>query len=140
MDQIIYEVDDPVAVITLNRPSSLNAWTDQMGIEVRDAIERAERDPAVVGIVITGAGRAFCAGADMKVLQAATEGEYRDLPTDDAHPVGDDAPDFGGAYTYLLATSKPIIAAINGPVAGMAFPFVLCCDCLLYTSPSPRDS
>src|SRR5579875_1039543 len=56
-DQIIYEVDDPVAVITLNRPEALNAWTMRMAAEVRHAVYRAEKDPAVVGIVITGAGR-----------------------------------------------------------------------------------
>ena len=54
-EQILFEVDDPVAVITLNRPESLNAWTAQMANEVRDAIGRAERDPHVVGIVLTGA-------------------------------------------------------------------------------------
>src|SRR5579875_3224686 len=67
--QIIYEVDDPVAVITLNRPEALNAWTMRMAAEVRHAVYRAEADPAVVGIVITGAGRGFCAGADMNMLQ-----------------------------------------------------------------------
>ena len=67
-EQILYEVDDPVATITLNRPDQLNAWTPRMGIEVRHAVAAAERDPAVVGIVITGAGRGFCAGADMGTL------------------------------------------------------------------------
>jgi enoyl-CoA hydratase/carnithine racemase len=67
-DQITYSVDDPVAVVTLNRPEALNAWTMRMAAEVRHAVYQAERDPAVVGIVITGAGRAFCAGADMNML------------------------------------------------------------------------
>jgi enoyl-CoA hydratase/carnithine racemase len=129
-EQIEYEVDDPVAVITLNRPASLNAWTDRMGDEVREAVRRAEQDPSVVGIVVTGAGRAFCAGADMNVLEAATRGDFGDLP-DDARPsapIATSGGDFDGAFTYLMAVSKPVIAAINGPVAGMAFPFVLCCD------------
>jgi enoyl-CoA hydratase/carnithine racemase len=129
-EQIEYEVTEPVAVITLNRPASLNAWTDRMGDEVREAVGQAERDPAVVGIVVTGAGRAFCAGADMKVLEAASRGDFGELP-DDARPttpLSTSGGDFDGAFTYLLATSKPVIAAINGPVAGMAFPFVLCCD------------
>ena len=56
-EQILYEVDDPVATITLNRPDQLNAWTARMGHEVAAALGEAERDPAVVGIVITGAGR-----------------------------------------------------------------------------------
>jgi enoyl-CoA hydratase/carnithine racemase len=125
-ETIIYEVDDPVAVITLNRPASLNAWTDEMGNEVSEAIARAEADPAVVGTVVTGAGRAFCAGADLKVLQAIDSGDGTEgVP---AGPAVADGSDFGGAFTYLFATTKPVIAAINGAVAGMAFPFVLCCD------------
>jgi enoyl-CoA hydratase/carnithine racemase len=128
-EQITYEVDDPVATITLHRPEQLNAWTQRMASEVRHAVDRAERDPAVVGIILTGSGRAFCAGADMGNLTALTEGG----PLDDAGPL-DVAPDpdlpadFAGEYTYLLATSKPIIAAINGAVAGMAVPIALCCD------------
>ena len=66
-EDIRYEVDDPVAVITLNRPQALNAWTEKMDFEVRDALTRAAADPKVVGIVVTGEGRAFCAGADMKL-------------------------------------------------------------------------
>ena len=67
-EQILFEIDDPVATITLNRPEALNAWTETMADEVRDAVGRAERDPAVVGIVLTGAGKGFCAGADMNGL------------------------------------------------------------------------
>ena len=67
-EQILYEVTDPVATITLNRPEALNAWTPQMGAELADAAGRADRDRAVVGIVLTGAGRGFCAGADMTML------------------------------------------------------------------------
>jgi enoyl-CoA hydratase/carnithine racemase len=135
-EQIRYEVDDPVATITLNRPEVLNAWTPHMAQEVRHAVALAEHDPSVVGIVITGAGRAFCAGADMKVLSSLTQGgqEFTEGPGAvageiHAHP-GD--PTFGedvqGEYTYLMAVPKPIIAAINGPIAGMAVPIVLACD------------
>jgi enoyl-CoA hydratase/carnithine racemase len=67
-EQIRYEVDDPVGVVTLNRPAQLNAWTPQMDDEVRHAVARAEQDRSVVGIVITGAGRGFCAGGDIEVL------------------------------------------------------------------------
>src|SRR5690606_1483992 len=73
-DQIIYEVDDPVATITLNRPEALNAWTGTMSRELREAVRRAEADPAVVGIVVTGAGRGFCAGADLDVLSDLSAG------------------------------------------------------------------
>jgi enoyl-CoA hydratase/carnithine racemase len=58
-EQILYSVEGPVATITLNRPEVLNAWTPRIGAEVRHAIIQAERDPAVVGVVITGAGRGF---------------------------------------------------------------------------------
>ena len=70
-EQVLYEVADPVATITLNRPELLNAWTARMGHEVAEAIGRAERDPAVVGIILTGAGRGFCAGADLRMLASS---------------------------------------------------------------------
>ena len=121
--EIRYEVADPVATIWLDRPDQLNAWTQRMASEVRHAVRRAEADPAVVAIILTGAGRAFCAGADMGNLTALTEGgELDDAGPLDVAPVPDLPEDFAGEYTYLLATTKPIIAAINGPVAGMAVP------------------
>src|SRR5262245_4546693 len=128
--QILYSVDDPVATITLNRPEVLNAWTDRMGAEVRHAVLDAERDPAVGGIVITGAGRGFCAGADMQTLSAIRdggrpEGDFSDVAAERDEPI---PPDFDGTYTYLLAVRKPMVAAINGPIAGMAVPIALCCD------------
>lgn len=126
---ILYEVDDPVAVITLNRPDSLNAWTDRLGAELHDAIHNAAADPAVVGIIITGAGRAFCAGADMKTLQSLTDGSDTAIAQDSrdstATPPADD---FDGRVIYPMAIAKPIIAAVNGAVAGMAYPFALSCD------------
>lgn len=132
-EQIRYEVDDPVATITLNRPEVLNAWTDRMGYEVRHAVGQAERDPNVVGIVITGAGRGFCAGADISRLSAVSAGNYaseslpEELKSDPGDPSsGDDL--HLGTYTYLMSVPKPVIAAINGPVAGMAVPIVLACD------------
>ena len=130
-EQIEYEVTDPVAVITLNRPEALNAWTTQMGAEVRHAIGQAEKDPAAVGIVLTGAGRGFCAGADLNMLAGIGEGEgmgeaTADLAADPGDPTWGD--DLRGEYTYLLSVPKPIIAAINGPVAGMGVPIALCCD------------
>jgi enoyl-CoA hydratase/carnithine racemase len=131
-EQILFEVDDPVATITLNRPDTLNAWTEQMASEMRDAVGRAEGDPAVVGIVLTGAGRGFCAGADMNVLSDLTSGSGGDdRPFTDKTPAPGDASwgdDLRGTYTYLLSVPKPIIAAINGPVAGMGVPIALACD------------
>ena len=136
---IIYEVDDPVATITLNRPDSLNAWTQRMAAEVRHAAYAAEADPSVVGIVITGAGRAFCAGADMKNLQSLSSGGGVDDVPDglDAVPAEPLPPDFDGEYTWLLALKKPVIAAINGAVAGMAVPIALCCDIRFMAADAP---
>jgi enoyl-CoA hydratase/carnithine racemase len=130
-EQIRFEVKDPVATITLDRPEALNAWTDRMGAEVRHAVAQAEEDPSVVAIVITGAGRGFCAGADMKLLQGISDGQRAsrvpsELDADPGDPeVGDD---YRGRYTYLMSVRKPVIAAINGPVAGMAVPIVCSCD------------
>lgn len=129
-DEILYDVDDPVAVITLNRPASLNAWTNTIDTELRDALKRAEADRSVVGIVVTGAGRAFSAGADMNLLSSLSEGEAGGgLVAPDAR----DSPpaaagDFAGRFPYVMTVAKPVIAAVNGAVAGMAFPFALCCD------------
>jgi enoyl-CoA hydratase/carnithine racemase len=132
-EEILYEVEDPVATITLNRPAVLNAWTDRMAAEVRHAVGQAEDDPRVVGIVLTGAGRGFCAGADMNRLAALSAGDYSseaaagDLESDPGDPsFGDDL--HLGTYTYLMSVPKPVIAAINGPVAGMGVPIVLACD------------
>jgi enoyl-CoA hydratase/carnithine racemase len=133
-DEITYEVDDPVATITLNRPESLNAWTNTMDGEIRDAIERAAADRSVVAIVITGAGRAFCAGADMKMLAGLASGERAADPAPAERPAWADATgDFDGRLTYLMSIDKPIIAAVNGATAGMAFPFALCCDVRVVT-------
>ena len=130
-EQILYEVNDPIATVTLHRPDRLNAWTDRMAAEVKHAMARAEADPSVVSIVLTGAGRGFCAGADLKGLKALGDGDrviesFEELAADP----GDEAlaPHFRGAFRYLASIRKPIIAAINGPCAGMAVPIVLFCD------------
>jgi enoyl-CoA hydratase/carnithine racemase len=132
-EEIRYDVDDPVATITLNRPDVLNAWTDRMAAEVRHAAAAAEADSRVVGIVLTGAGRGFCAGADLRRLSAINSGDRSfvqpssELSSDPGDPAfGDDL--HLGTYTYLMSVPKPVIAAINGPVAGMAVPIVLACD------------
>ena len=134
-EQILYEVSDPVATITLNRPASLNAWTNRMAAEVKHALAQAEQDQNVVAIVVTGAGRGFCAGADLGNLKDISEGKSEGksadaVPENLAADPGDPAmgSSFRGTYTYLLSIRKPVIAAINGPVAGMAVPIVLCCD------------
>jgi enoyl-CoA hydratase/carnithine racemase len=127
--EILYEVEDPVVTVTLNRPEALNAWTPTMEMELRDAVSRAVDDPAVVGIVLTGAGRGFCAGIDLKLLDAYSAGDRDVIVTDEVPLPGEDwSDDLRGPYTFFLSVPKPIIAAINGPVVGMALAIVLACD------------
>lgn len=115
-ETILYEIDDPVAVITLNRPSRLNAWTMAMGREVHDAVLRAGADKRVVGVIITGAGRSFCSGGDLKDLKP------EDLRAPTPAKAGDSAKsssDPAGPFEYMMKLSKPVIAAVNGPAVGM---------------------
>ncbi|HEY5645828.1 MAG TPA: enoyl-CoA hydratase-related protein [Pseudomonadales bacterium] len=130
--EITYTVDDPVAIITMNRPQALHALTGRMMAEIRHALAAAENDPAVVGIVLTGAGRGFCAGADIAGLDATASGDSgpaEDLSALKASP-GDKAmgDNFQVTYTYILSVTKPVIAAINGPCAGLGFCYALLCD------------
>ena len=133
---IMYGVKDRVALITLDRPDKLNAWTAAMETSVKRAIADAARDDNVRAIVITGAGRGFCAGADMGLLQSiGPKGERRELRDDAAAvtvPVSAFGPNLEGHYKsrfgYLFSVGKPIIAAINGPCAGIGLVFTLFCD------------
>jgi enoyl-CoA hydratase/carnithine racemase len=130
-EQILYEVEDPIATITLNRPKALNAWTNQMGAEVKHAFAAAEADARVVVIVLTGAGRGFCAGADLNGLESLSQGGEQAEATGslDADP-GDPTmgASFRGTYSYPMSIPKPVIAAVNGPCAGMAVPIASYCD------------
>ena len=103
-------IDDPVAVIRLNRPTRLNAFTHHTLKEIRHAINEAAADQRVVGIVITGAERGFCAGLDTDALTDATKAGNAPAATPE-----DQLP---GIFSYLLEVPKPIIAAINGVAAG----------------------
>ena len=128
---ILYAVEDPVAVITMNRPDNLNAFTTRMLAEIRHALAEAERDERVVGIVLTGQGRGFCAGMDMNALDQMSTGDRagEDLSELEANP-GDSAmgDDFKVTYGYLLSIRKPLIAAVNGACAGLGFCFAMLCD------------
>jgi enoyl-CoA hydratase/carnithine racemase len=133
-EQIGYDVADGVATVTLNRPDKLNAWTRQMEQEVQAALARAEVDEAVRVLVLTGAGRGFCAGADLEdlgqVAGAASAGDLERLLKDRfVGPQRADArPDFQKAYSYFPAVGKPILGAINGPAVGLGFVLALYCD------------
>ena len=128
--ELTYEVDDPIATITLNRPDRLNALTGRLLSEIPHAIEQAEKDERVVGIVLTGAGRGFCAGADLKGLKASADGAARATEELLESSPGDPAlgEDFHVTYGFLLAVRKPLIAAINGPCAGLGFVIAMLCD------------
>jgi enoyl-CoA hydratase/carnithine racemase len=127
-------VADGVATVTLNRPDKLNAWTAQMEKEVQAAMARAEADDQVRVIVLTGAGRGFCAGADLqdldKVAGASSPADLERLFKDRlAGPQRAEArPDFQKAYSYFAAIGKPILGAINGSAVGLGFVIALYCD------------
>jgi enoyl-CoA hydratase/carnithine racemase len=124
---VLYGVDNGVATVTLNRPHRMNAWTGRMHTEYRWVLEQADRDPSVRAIVVTGAGRAFCAGADTKALEGHVEkGRYDPgTPAELAKPGFGVRPEFDADFAYHFGVSKPIIAAINGPAAGVGL--VLAC-------------
>ena len=119
-DTVLYEVDDGVAVVTLNRPERLNAWTGELGTGYFDALDRAAADPDVRAVVVTGAGRGFCAGADMDNLQGISSGGGES---------GGDAPRLRNErHDYALTIPKPVVAAINGACAGLGFVHAMMCD------------
>ena len=116
-EQIEYEVEEPIATLTLSRPERRNAWTARMGQEVQHALVAAEKDPQVVAIVFTAKGSAFCAGADMQALASlAEQGGEHSLSS------------LRGAFSYFASIPKPIVAAINGPCVGLGMPIALSCD------------
>jgi enoyl-CoA hydratase/carnithine racemase len=132
---LIYEVDQWVATITLNRPERMNAITPELEAELLDAMKTAEASDLVRVIVLTGAGRAFCAGADLSNLAAVStidwstanrqELEDQILPP---RPRENTCDDYQRTYSYFPAVGKPIIGAINGPSIGLGMIISLYCD------------
>ncbi len=131
---LLYDVADGIATLTLNRPDKLNAWTGEMGSAVREAMEAAEADENVRVIILTGAGRGFCAGADMSLLnELASNGgsgaAARVLGHQRQSRFGEDTrADYLGTYSYFPSIKKPVIAAINGHAVGLGFILTLYCD------------
>ena len=116
-----YEVDDGIATIWLNRPHRLNAWTGRMHTEYRWCLAKADSDPAVGAIVVTGRGRGFCAGGDAQALAGHAEKGHYDpgTPEQMAMPGYGRAPEFDASFAYHFGLSKPVVAAMNGPAAGV---------------------
>jgi enoyl-CoA hydratase/carnithine racemase len=113
-DVVLSERHGGVLLVTLNRPEVLNALTLEMDARYRQMLAGAEADPEIRAVVVTGAGRAFCAGADLTALEALAEDPER--------------PHFGAAFRTPLTFSKPLIAAINGGCVGLGLVTALLCD------------
>jgi enoyl-CoA hydratase/carnithine racemase len=124
---ILYDVSEKIATITLNRPDRMNAWTPIMERDVRHAMEAAAADDNVRVIVLTGAGRAFCAGADMDALKGLDPDDIRraqNLPQFDMNR----RPDWQARYAYYPSIPKPVIGMLNGATAGIGLVHALYCD------------
>jgi enoyl-CoA hydratase/carnithine racemase len=132
--EILYSTGNGVAEIRFNRPDRLNALTRRMLAEMKHAVAQAEADEEVIGIVLTGEGRGFCAGMDMQALSdLGASGGTANRKDEDyglAAQPGDPAmgEEFLKGHSYLMAVRKPIIAAVNGPCAGLGFVLAMLCD------------
>jgi enoyl-CoA hydratase/carnithine racemase len=121
---VVLEVKDSVAIVRLNRPERMNAFTFKMVAEIRAAADRAVADEKAVGIIITGAGRAFSAGLDAVDLARSTSGTAQS-DIESSTPATDDLP---ALFSYLLRIPKPVIAAVNGVAAGGGFVLAMMSD------------
>ena len=122
-ETILLEKADDVAVVTLNRPERLNAWTARMSAELHAAISACNNDPVVGAIVVTGAGRGFCAGADIRDNFKARMEEQ---------PAAEKAPqEPSGNWIDLVRSSKPLIAAVNGACVGVGATMILPMDIIV---------
>ena len=115
--QITVGIDEGVMLITLNRPEHLNSWTARMGRELSAALLEADADDAVRVVVLTGSGRAFCAGADLSSGGSTFDSEERDR---------DEA--VGTEFVLPWQIRKPVIAAVNGHAVGVGITYPLCAD------------
>ena len=120
-DGYMPDIEDGIGLITLNRPHRMNAWTGRMHTEYRFSLAELDRDPAVRIIVVTGKGRGFCVGGDAEALQGhAEKGGYDPgTPKTLAEPGYGIDPAFDASFAYQFGLGKPVIAAMNGPAAGV---------------------
>ncbi len=122
-ETITYDVSEAIATITLNRPDKLNAYTPHMGDEVVDAFERARDDAEVRVVILTGNGKAFCAGVDLDYVKAAAAGEIKATGA----RLGEE--DFVRKLPLeILDFPKPVVAALNGSAVGVGITMILPCD------------
>src|SRR5260370_9063446 len=123
-DEIIYEKANRVAVITLNRPARLNAWTARMESELREALLDSEHDDKVGAIVITGAGKAYCAGADMGALNRVADGTTSAVPAVSGEVAGtsETRAGFRQRFSWIPRLPKPLICASNRACVRVGFP------------------
>lgn len=125
-EQILYTVNERIATITLNRPERLNAWTDVVAEEVWQAMHEADGDSEVRVIILTGAGRAFCAGGDITAFKSDNPRHLIDkLPRSYDFSR---RPDYQSRTAYFPTLDKPVIAMLNGPTAGIGLIHALFCD------------
>ncbi len=127
---VLYSTESAIATITLDRPHRANAWTGRMETSFREAIATAETDSRVRVMVITGAGKFFCAGADSRALEMSSQaGEYKTgINAPLAAPGNPNDPAAATRLGFLRRLSKPVIAAVNGPAAGIGFVLACCAD------------
>jgi 2-(1,2-epoxy-1,2-dihydrophenyl)acetyl-CoA isomerase len=121
---IRYEIDDGLATLTLDRPEQLNAFTPEMHAEIRDALDGIQNDGAIRALLITGAGRGFCSGADLRSRDHSESAPSPDL--DDSLEK-----DYNPLVHRLRALEKPVIAAVNGVAAGAGANVALACDIVI---------
>jgi enoyl-CoA hydratase/carnithine racemase len=131
-DEILYERRGDVALVTLNRPDKLNAWTRHMHGELTDAVQTANGDPAVGAIVFTGAGRGFCAGADIGgQFQARIDSTKQTGERAGGQAASRREPEAAVDWVQLVRSSKPMVAALNGAAIGVGLTLTLPMDQLI---------
>jgi enoyl-CoA hydratase/carnithine racemase len=127
-NELLVEVADHVATVTLNRPERLNAFTATLTSALRESMVRLGRDGDVRVIIVTGAGRGFCAGADMALLQGLAQGGALPNTMGSEHVDAVAGQELQQRYNFLMAVPKPVIACINGAAAGIGFVLALFAD------------